>query len=89
MNYITNKIGEEGKMIRNPAFPGDPVYDMAFNLYAMEEEGLLPTHRGTLNNLCKILNENNISTIVVEYICVNMSEQKMKAHKKKEINQKS
>ena len=48
-------------MVRNPAFPGDPVYDMAFNLYAMEEEGLLPTHRGTLNNLCKILDKNNIS----------------------------
>ena len=50
-------------MVRNPAFPGDPVYDMAFNLYAMEEEGLLPTHRGILNNLCNILNENNISPI--------------------------
>lgn len=48
-------------MIKNPAFPGDPVYDMAFNLYAMEEEGLLPTHKGTLNNLCKILDENHIS----------------------------
>lgn len=46
-------------MIRNPAYPGDPVYDMAFNLYAMEEEGLLPTHRGCLNKLCDILNANN------------------------------
>jgi len=56
-------------MIRNPAFPGDPVYDMAFNLYAMEEEGLLPTHRGTLNNLCKILDENNISPRDVDGFC--------------------
>ena len=46
-------------MIRNPAFPGDPVYDMAFNLYAMEEEGLLPTHRGCLNKFCDIIKENN------------------------------
>lgn len=46
-------------MIRNPAFPGDPVYDMAFNLYAMEEEGLLPTHRGCLNKFCDIIVENN------------------------------
>lgn len=47
-------------MIRNPAFPGDPVYDMAFNLYAMEEEGLLPTHKGCLNKLCNLLKERFI-----------------------------
>ena len=47
-------------MIRNPAFPGDPVYDTAFNLYAMEEEGLLPTHRGCLNKFCDIVIENNL-----------------------------
>ena len=39
-------------MIRNPFRPGDPVFDMAFNFFAMEEEGLLPTHRGALNALC-------------------------------------
>lgn len=39
-------------MIKNPFRPGDPVYDMAFNLFAMEEEGLLPTHKGALNALC-------------------------------------
>ena len=49
-------------MIRNPAFPGDPVYDMAFNLYAMEEEGLLPTHKGCLNKFCDIIKENNFDT---------------------------
>ena len=47
-------------MIRNPAFPGDPVYDMAFNLYAMEEEGLLPTHRGCLNALCDYITHYDI-----------------------------
>ena len=47
-------------MIKNPAFPDDPVYDMAFNLYAMEEEGLLPTHKGCLNKFCDIIIENNL-----------------------------
>lgn len=50
-------------MVRNPAFPGDPVYDMAFNLYAMEEEGLLPTHKGALNALCNYLTEYGISLL--------------------------
>lgn len=47
-------------MIKNPAFPGDPVYDMAFNLYAMEEEGLLPTHKGSLNALCDFITNYGI-----------------------------
>ena len=47
-------------MIQNPFDPGNPVYDMAFNLYAMEEEGLLPTDRGCLNNLCYLLTHVNI-----------------------------
>lgn len=42
-------------MIRNPMKPGDPVYDMAFNLYAMEESGLLMTDRGCLNHFCDLL----------------------------------
>lgn len=42
-------------MIKNPMKPGDPVYDMAFNLYAMEKEGLLMTHQGCLNRLCQIM----------------------------------
>lgn len=47
-------------MIKNPMDPGNPIYDMAFNLYAMEEEGLLMTHRGCLNNLCYLLTHLNI-----------------------------
>lgn len=47
-------------MIKNPMKPGDPVWDMAFNLYAMEEEGLLMTHKGCLNNLCYLLTHVNI-----------------------------
>ena len=47
-------------MIRNPMKPGDPVWDMAFNLYAMEEEGLLMTHRSILNNFCDIITHMNI-----------------------------
>ena len=47
-------------MIRNPAFPGDPVYDMAFNLYAMEEEGLLPTHKGCLNAFCDYITKYGV-----------------------------
>jgi len=42
-------------MIKNPFRPGDPAYDMAFNFFAMEEEGLLPTHRGALNALCNAI----------------------------------
>lgn len=42
-------------MIRNPMNPGDPVYDMAFNLYAMEESGLLMTERSCLNHFCDLL----------------------------------
>ena len=42
-------------MIGNPMNPGDPVYDMAFNLFAMEEEGLLPTNRGILNNVANLI----------------------------------
>ena len=38
--------------------PGDPVYDMAFNLFAMEEEGLIPTRRGILNAFCNYFNEH-------------------------------
>lgn len=57
-------------MIRNPAFPGDPVYDMAFNLYAMEEEGLIPTKRGTLNALCNYLIEYKTNDIEAACIAV-------------------
>lgn len=42
-------------MIRNPFRPGDPVYDMSFNLYAMEKEGLLMTKTGRLNHLCDVI----------------------------------
>lgn len=42
-------------MIRNPFRPGDPIYDMAFNFFAMEEEGLLPTHKGCLNHFCQMV----------------------------------
>ncbi len=44
-------------MIPNPMNPGDPVYDMAFNLFAMEEEGLLMTDRGILNNVANLMQD--------------------------------
>jgi hypothetical protein len=44
-------------MIFNPMNPGDPVYDMAFNLYAMEEEGLLMTNKGIMNNVANLIQE--------------------------------
>ena len=44
-------------LIPNPMNPGDPVYDMAFNLYAMEEEGLLMTNRGILNNVAYLIED--------------------------------
>ena len=47
-------------MIKNPMKPGDPVYDMAFNLYAMEESGLLMTHKGCLNHLCELMTSVNL-----------------------------
>ena len=47
-------------MINNPMKPGDPVWDMAFNLYAMEESGLLMTDRGCLNNFCQLLPSTDI-----------------------------
>lgn len=50
-------------MIPNPMNPGDPVYDMAFNFFAMEEEGLLPTHKGTLNAVCNYLPSPNSGII--------------------------
>ena len=59
-------------MIRNPMKPGDPVYDMAFNLYAMEESGLLMTDRGCLNNFCQLLSgtdyydRDNIDNLLFE-----------------------
>ena len=42
-------------MIKNPMKPGDPVYDMAFNLYAMEESGLLMTQKSRLNHLSDLM----------------------------------
>lgn len=50
-------------MIPNPMDPGNPVYDMAFNMFAMEEEGLLPTHRGSLNAFCNYLPSPNDGTL--------------------------
>ena len=47
-------------MIRNPFRPGDPVYNMAFNLFAMEEEGLLPTHKGCLNHFCQMVMNSEV-----------------------------
>lgn len=44
-------------MIPNPMNPGDPIYDMAFNLFAMEEEGLLMTNRGILNNVANLIQD--------------------------------
>lgn len=44
-------------MIPNPMNPGDPIYDMAFNLFAMEEEGLLMTDRGILNNVANLIQD--------------------------------
>ena len=50
--------GRKGKnMIQNPFDPGNPVYDMSFNLFAMEEEGYLLTHRGILNGVAKYIAE--------------------------------
>ena len=57
-------------MIRNPMNPGDPIYDMAFNLFAMEEEGLIPTRRGTLNALCNYLVEYKTNDIEAACLAV-------------------
>lgn len=45
-------------MIRNPMDPGNPVWDMAFTFYAMEQEGDIYTHDGSLNKLCSLIREN-------------------------------
>jgi hypothetical protein len=42
-------------MIQNPFDPVNPIYDMSVNLFAMEEEGYLLTHRGILNNVVNYL----------------------------------
>ena len=34
--------------------------DLAFNLFVMEEEGLLETRRGLLNRVIRAIKENNI-----------------------------
>lgn len=48
-------------MIPNPMNPGNPIWDMAFNFYAMEESGLTMTKKGCLNNLCDLILENRSS----------------------------
>lgn len=54
-------------MITPPS--GDPRDILPFNLFVAEEEGILPTRRGLINRISKVIQEQQIPEIEWSKIC--------------------
>lgn len=58
----------------NAPWYNSPIEDLAFTGYVLEEEGVLPTHKGKLNRLAKSIiegddiNLDNLTELEIDYI---------------------